>query len=353
MWPTGSPQPGDQAADPVEVDAVGEVRGDRQPYHRKQAVEGDQPALAVEAAEGGRPAAQSGDEPGRRAGAEVGHLQPVHQQVVAVEREERVEVEGDVEVPGEGELEGPRREVGDGQGEQLRGAGQDHSGHRARGRGHQPGAAPGHPDIGGIHENRRDPEVDQETRRRYPPSGVFGRQRVPEFVAGQCENVEPQQDQRTDRVRAAGQEDRFAALRPGPPEGAEAGQRDDCEQYRRDPGEQQPPAGLVQHGNQRVDGDDQQPLPARGGEQPPAQPRRPGPAVHPVQPAERIDRQLLQHPVGREVGDDPGHLVRGQLAGDPGELGDQPGHRPRPVHQPGQRQLVGRQAQITASGTVG
>jgi hypothetical protein len=75
--------------------------------------------------------------------------------------------------------------------------------------------------------------------------------------------------------------------------------------------------------------------------------------VHPVEPAERVDRQLLQHPVAGQVGHDAGDLVRGQPTGDPGELRDEPGHGPRAVHQPGQRQLFRGQSEITRIGTVG
>ena len=92
---------------------------DHQPDHREHAVEGDQPALAVQRRPGGRRRSRPPTQASPRA-PQVGHLQPVHQQVVAVQREERVEVEQGVEVPDEGELEAPRRRSGTAKPDQRR-----------------------------------------------------------------------------------------------------------------------------------------------------------------------------------------------------------------------------------------
>ena len=113
------------------------------------------------------------------------------------------------------------------------------------------------------------------------------------------------------------------------------------EQHRGGPGEQQPAAGPVEQADQRVDVGQHDPAALRERRAAPrAEPHRPRPAVHACQRAERVDRQLVEHPVGGEVGDDPGDLVGREPAADPGELGDQPGHRARAVHQLGEPPLL-------------
>jgi hypothetical protein len=65
-----------------------------------------------------------------------------------------------------------------------------------------------------------------------------------------------------------------------------------------------------------------------------------------LQRPERVEREFLQNPVAGKVGDDPADPVRGQTAGDPGELGDQPGDGVRAVHQQGQPPLLRREPQV-------
>jgi len=68
--------------------------------------------------------------------------------------------------------------------------------------------------------------------------------------------------------------------------------------------------------------------------------------------AEGVHRELFEHPVGGQVGDDPAHLVGGETAGDPGELGDQPGHRVLAVHQQRELPLLGGEPQVAGAFTV-
>src|SRR5690606_16508371 len=70
---------------------------------------------------------------------------------------------------------------------------------------------------------------------------------------------------------------------------------------------------------------------------------------HLLQWRERVDRQLLEHPVAGEIGDDAADLVGRELAGDPGEVRYQPRHGAAAVHEPGELGLLGGEPQIAGA----
>ena len=133
-------------AHPVGVDPVGEVDRDDQPDQRKHAVQRDQPALAVQCRpkRGGRRRSRAITQ-ASRARPQVRDLQPVHQQVVAVEREERVEVESALRYQAKESLNIHGASSGTARPTSWARAGQHQAGGRTGRRGQHPRPAPGHP----------------------------------------------------------------------------------------------------------------------------------------------------------------------------------------------------------------
>jgi hypothetical protein len=78
-----------------------------------------------------------------------------------------------------------------------------------------------------------------------------------------------------------------------------------------------------------------------------------GRRVHPLQPVERVDRQLVEHAVAGKVGDDPGDLVGRQPPADAGEVRDEPRDGAAAVHQLRQGPLVRREPQVAGLAPVG
>jgi hypothetical protein len=181
---------------------------------------------------------------------------------------------------------------------------------------------------------------------------VFGGQRVAQLVAGEGEHVEPEQHGRARRVRPAGQEDGLLAAPPRPGEEHQPERRDHRQHERRRAGEQHPATGPVQERDQRVDVGHHHPPAAHHRQQAAPEAQRPGPSGDRFQRAERVDGQLGEHAVAGQVGDDAGDLVGRQATADPGEVGDQAGHRTGAVHQLRELPLLRRKPQVAGPAAV-
>ncbi len=249
-----------------------------------------------------------------------------------------------MQVEQERQLEGDTAGGRHGQPDQLEQPGQRQTGGRA-GRGDRdPGAPAGHPDVAGVDEDRGQAEVQHQARRRHFAADPLRGERVTELVQAQRHHVEQQQGDRAEQVGIAGQEERVAAVAPGEHEQHRAGQRQQGAEPDRRPGEEQLADAVVEAGQHAVDRDRQRPS-ATGR----LLRRRPAQVA---QRPERVPGEVLQHPVAGQVGDDPADLVGGETAGDPGELGDQPGHRAGAVHHQGQLVLLRAEPEVAAAAAV-
>jgi hypothetical protein len=346
----GVPEPGGQAGDAVVEDPEGQHGRHREPGHGDDAVERDEPALAVEHPPARRAPAQPAADPGEAAGAQLRNLQPVHQQVVPVEREEWAELKERVHVPEEGELEREPGQRRHGQATQLDQAGQEQRAAGA-GRGHeQAGAAARHPDVGGVDEDGRNTEIDQQSGGRHLAPGGLGGQRPGQLVGDQHDAVEHDQHDRAQKIGVGGQEQRPAAAQPGGGEQHDAEDGEQAGDDERAGAEEEPAARAVEGRDQAVDVEDEHSAAARGGEHRVADPLGHRLAAGLLHRAERVHRELVEHPVAGQVGHHPADLVGSEPAGDPGELGDQPGHRAVPVHEQGELPLLGGETQVSGAG---
>ena len=165
-------------------------------------------------------------------------------------------------------------------------------------------------------------------------------------MAAEGDDVAPEQHQPAQSERPARQQQTVGPAGPGAHEQRQPGGSDETQQHRRRPREHQPTAvavdpadgaiGVGQHEAPAASRGDQAVTDAPGQRSPPATADR----------GERVDGQLGEHAVGAEVGDDAHDLIGRQAPADAGELTDERGNGPRPIHALGQGQLVGMETDV-------